>query len=178
MIEEDHTKSRIILTEFFVQSIQEMYYTENKISAEFSKIKDQIGSPKLLEILKIHYSIHLKHLERIEKIFTLSNEKMEIKNCEALNAIISEAKSHLAVFSEDPVNWEIALILVTQKLAYFKIASYGGLTHLAIKLNYHSIASLLAFCVQEEEEFLSTHLNGIFDAFLAAHVEGYKSDLN
>ena len=175
---DESTKSRFVLDAFFVDSLQEMQYAENAISIEFGDIKDHIVSPKLLEILKIHYAIHLKHKERIEKVFHIINKPITGKVCEPIKALLSEAKSHLSVFSEDTVNWEIALILVSQKLAYYKIASYGGLAHLAINLNYHSAAALLAFCVQEEEEFIANNFSGIIDAFLASNVEGYKSELN
>lgn len=175
---EETQSSRNDLEAFYVDSLHEMYYAESAISTAFGNIKDQIISPNLLEILKIHFAIHLKHKERLEKIFKLRNEKIKTKNSESLNGILSEALHHLAVFSTDPVNWEIALILVSQKLAHYKIASYGGLAHLAINLNDRSAATFLAFSVQEEEEFLSKKLNELFDAFLASHVEGYKSETN
>ena len=36
-------------------------------------------------------------------------------------------------------------------------------------------AQIVARFIQEEEEFIANHLNRIFDAFLASHVEGYKN---
>ena len=170
--------SRAVLDAFFVDSLQEIYYAENAISVAFGNIIDDIVSPQLLEILKIHYAIHLKHKERIEKVFLLRNEPISTKNCEPINALLAQAIHHLSVFSGDTGNWEIALILVSQKLAYYKIASYGGLAHLAINLNYRSAAALLAFSVQEEEEFIANKLNGLIDAFLTSNVDGYKSELN
>ena len=92
-----------------------------------------------------------------------------------MKALLSQTRNHLSIFADDSINWEIALILVAQKLAYYKIASYGGLAHLAINLEFRNAAALLAFSVQEEEEFIANHLNRIFDAFLASHVEGYKN---
>ena len=92
-----------------------------------------------------------------------------------MKALLSQTRNHLSIFADDSINWEIALILVAQKLAHYKIASYGGLAHLAIKLNYHKAATLLAVSAQEEEEFIANHLNRIFDAFLASHVEEYKN---
>ena len=167
--------SRSVLEAFFINSLQEMYYAEHAISSEFGGIKDRILSPKLFEILKIHTAIQLKHIDRLEKIFKFNNEKIKSKNCRALNGLLSESLSQLSVFSNDIVNWEIALILVSQKFTHYKIASYGGLTHLAINLNYRSAATLLACSVQDEEEFFANHLNGLIDAFLSAHVEGYKN---
>ena len=170
-----HSASESMLEDFFIHSLQEMYYVENSISAEFALIKDQISSAKLKDILKTHYAIHLRHKDRLVKIFELRDEFIENKKSEIFDALISEGKRHLAIFPNDIVNWEIALILVSQKLSHYKIASYGGLAHVAIKLNYYKAATLLAISVQEEEEFIANNLNGIFDAFLASHVAGYRN---
>lgn len=164
-----------VLEEFFINSLREMYYAENAIGEEFQTIKDQIISSNLEKILNNHFSIHLKHKNRLEKIFKLKNENIESIKCYPFDALVSESKNHLSVFTGDPANWEIALILVTQKMTHYKIASYGGLAHLAIKLNSYKAATLLAICVQEEEEFIANNLNGIIDTFLSAHVDGYKN---
>ena len=170
--------SRAVLDAFFIESLEQMNYAENEISIAFGDIKNKIVSPKVLEILKIHFTIHTKHKERLEKVFLLRNKPVKNKTYKPINAILSEAKNRLSIFSGDTVNWEIALILISQKLAYYKIASYGGLAHLAINLNFRSEAALLAFSVQEEEEFLAKNLNGLINAFLTVNVDGYKSDEN
>ena len=170
---DEHSKS--VLEDFFIHSLQEMYYAENLIASEFETIEDQIVSPSLKKILKNHYEILLKHRIRLEKIFQLKNESSEGKNSNTFNALLNEGKGHLSIFEGDPVNWEIALILVSQKLAHYKIASYGGLAHLAIKLGIYKAATLLAISAQEEEEFIANNLNGIIDAFLSSHVQGYRN---
>lgn len=162
------------LNDFFINSLQEMYFAENAISVAFINIKDQISTTTLNEILHTHFDIHLKHKERLEKIFQLKKERIDSKNCTAINALLSEGKDHLSLFDDDKPNWEIALILLSQKLAHYKIATYGGLAHLAINLKYHQAATFLAFSVQEEEEFIANNLNGIIDTFLTSHIEGYK----
>lgn len=149
-----------------MESIKEMYFAETTISTAFDKIKDKIVSPKLEEILINHHKIHLRHLDRLKKIFEILNESMEIKSCEAIIALLEDSNKHFTVFSGDIANWEIALILVSQKLAHYKIASYGAVAHLAINLNYHRAATLLAVCVQEEEEYIQSYLNGITHEFL------------
>lgn len=168
-------QSKSVLENFFINSLQEMYYAETEIATEFALIKDHIISPKLNDILKTHFAIHLKHKERLEKIFLLRNEIIVARECETFNALLAEGVNHLSVFTNDIENWEIALILVSQKLTHYKIASYGGMAHLAIKLNYYKAATLLAISVQEEEEFIANNLDGIIDAFLVSNVEGYKN---
>lgn len=174
----ENSNSKAVLEHFFIQSLREMYYAENSISDAFSEIIDKIESPKLLEILKIHFAIHLKHKERLEKIFISRNDKISTKVCKPMKALLTQTQLHLSIFNEDIINWEIALILVSQKLAYYKIASYGGLAHLAINLEFRNAATLLAVSVQEEEEFIANKLNSLIDSFISAHIEGYKKELN
>lgn len=175
---EENKRSREELYDFFIDSLQEMYYAEREISEAFSHIINHIVSPQLLEILKIHYSIHQKHVERLEKIFHFRNEKVTKKVCKPIKALITEANHRLSVFAGDTINWEIALILVSQKLAYYKIASYSGLAHIAINLEFRNSAALLAFSVQEEEEFIANHLSNIINSFISSHIEDYKNDEN
>ncbi|WHF51330.1 DUF892 family protein [Chryseobacterium gotjawalense] len=167
--------SRSLLETFFTHSLQEMYFAETAIAEEFGLIKHKIVSLKLREILKTHYEIHLKHKMRLEKVFQLRNEPVKSKTSPTFNALLSEGKNHLSIFSADIVNWEIALILFSQKLAHYKTASYSGLAHLAINLNYYKAATLLAISVQEEEEYISNNLDDIINTFLASHVEGFKN---
>ncbi|QOW11677.1 DUF892 family protein [Kaistella flava (ex Peng et al. 2021)] len=103
---DDLAHSRAVLEDFFIDSLKEMYYAEKEIANEFDLIKDHIISSKLKEILKTHFAIHLKHKERLEKIFKLRNEVIESKECPTFNALICEAKNHLAVFSTDIDNWK------------------------------------------------------------------------
>ena len=169
------SNSSVGLEDFFIQSLREMYYAECQIAKKFDDIIPLVKSPILAGIIKNHFRILLKHKERLERIFLIKNQSVESKNCKIFDALLAEGLSHLSLFSNDIVNWEIALILVSQKLAHYKIASYGGLAHLAINLNYYKAATLLAFSAQEEEEYITNNLNGIIDAFLNSHVEGYKN---
>ena len=158
--------SRKTLRRFFSESLKELYFSENIISNEYGKISHKIKSEKLEFILKNHFMIHLKHKERLEKIFQMQNESFKSKECAAIIALLNEANQHFTIFSDDIVNWEIALILTSRKLAHYKIAAYGSAAHLAINLNDHAAATLLAIDVQEEEEFIERYLNDITYEFL------------
>lgn len=171
---EKKLQSRQLLEVFFIESLQELYFAENKIATSFDRIKDQIKSKKLEEILGTHTAIHLKHKIRLEKIFELRKEDRMEKPSESVIALISEAKKYFTLFSDDIVNWEIALILISQKLAHYKIAAYGAVAHLAINLNDYRAATLLAIDVQEEEEYIEKHLNGITHEFLRPYAENFN----
>ncbi len=158
--------SREGLQQFFMDSIMELYCAEKIVGESYQNIKHGILSEKLKIILDNHYAIHLSHLERLEKIFKLHHETPRFKDCESFTALISEAQKHLEFFANDPLNWDIALILTAQKLAHYKIAAYSASAHLAINLNLCAEATLLAVDVQEEEEFIHNYLDELIHEFL------------
>ncbi len=160
------SNSRKTLRLFFSETLRELYFCETIISTEFGKIKQKIESQKLESILQNHFMIHLRHKERLEKIFQMQNESLKPKECPAIIALLNDANEHFKIFSDDIVNWEIALILTSRKLAHYKIAAYGAAAHLAINLNNHAAATLLAIDVQEEEEFIEKYLNDLTYEFL------------
>lgn len=171
-----HHLSRSELDRFFLDTLEKMYFAEQLIEHAFWEVKNHEMSQRLAEILQIHFAIQRKHKERMEKIFLLRDETIQSKESRVLVGLLAEAKIQLDIFADDIVNWEIALILVVQKITYYKIASYGGLAHLAITLEYHCEATLMAVSVQEEEEFLANNLTGIFEGFVSDHLKGFKNE--
>lgn len=167
------SNSTDILRIYFTESLKELYFAENAISAVFTTIRDQVRSHKLQAILTTHFQIHLNHKYRLERIFRMQNERPEAKHCVSISALLNEANERFSQFSADRVNWEIAMILTSRKLAHYKIAAYGAAAHLAINLNAYPAATLLAVNVQEEEEFVDKHLNRITHDFLRPNSEGF-----
>ena len=136
---------------FLTASLHELYFANDVIGIAFKRIQEQIVSPELQEVLNTHYSIHLNHKSRLEKIFQLQKTPLESKDCVAVNALLSQAMEYLALFTHDIRNWEIALILTSRKLAHYKIAAYGAAAHLALSLPQAASATLLAISVQEKD---------------------------
>lgn len=168
--------SRSTLQLFFQQSLQELYYAKIRIAETFTQIQHRINCPQLEAILSNHHQMHLAHKKRLEKIFTLHHIPAVCRDCGEVNAILAQASENLIVFSDDMENWEITLILTTRKLVHYKIASYGAVAHLAIRLNHTEAATLLAISVQEEEEFVEKYLNGLTDEFLCPYKMGLPTD--
>ena len=166
---QENSDSRKTLLLFFSESLKELYFAEIAISEAFHEISGKISAPQLKTILNNHYQIHLNHKERLAKIFKMQDELVETKNNAAIIALLNDANEHFTVFSDDIVNWEIALLLTSRKLAHYKIAAYGAAAHLAINLNNHRAATLLAIDVQEEEDFVNNHLNDITHQFLGPY---------
>ena len=166
------SSSGLPLELFFQQSLQELYYAKKSIADTFTQIQDRIRSPQLQAILSNHHHMHLAHKKRLEKIFCIHNIPAVPKDCGAVKAILAQASENLNVFSDDIESWEITLILTTRKLVHYKIASYGAVAHLAIRLNHTEAATLLAISVQEEEEFVEKYLNGLTDEFLCPYTKG------
>lgn len=161
-----HSRSREALQRYFTASLKELYFAKGLITSAVTDVQHLVVSPSVRHLLCRHYDIHLTQKKRLEKIFHLTKTPLESKSCEAVNALIAQARKDLTGFSDDKTSWEIALILISRKVAHYKIGSYGAAAHLAMSLNKPEAATLLAITVQEEEEFMEGVVDHLTDDFL------------
>ncbi len=163
-----------VFESYFLISLQKMYDAENQIAIAFNQIKDSVTSPELQKVFDNHYSIHEKHLQRIDKIFKFLKVEAKGVSCDSVDAILKEGQSNIGNMSGNTVNVEVALMLTSQKLTHYKIGAYAGLAYLAIRLNYTDAATFLAISVQEEEEYADNKLRDVIEEFLSLIAKGKK----
>lgn len=165
------------LKPYFLEILRQMYWAESEIGQRFTKIKDDVGSAQLKESFANHCIVHIRHQNRLEKIFELLNEKVAGAKNNVVSELLSETEEHLAQLAANIINWETALILTSQKLTHYKIANYSGLTHLALTLKYYPAATLLAFCVQDEEDYSTGDLTKLLGEMLLSYAADYNQRL-
>ncbi len=165
------------LKPYFLESLRQMYWAESEIGRRFTKIKDDVESAQLKESFANHFVVHIRHQNRLKKIFKLLNEKVMGSRNKVVRELLSETQEHLAQLAANSINWETALILTSQKLTHYKIANYSGLTHLALTLKYYPAATLLAFCVQDEEDYSTGDLTKLLGQMLVSYAADYNQRL-
>ena len=106
--------------------------------------------------LKKAFSAHLeqtkKHVERLEKVFHMIDEKPEAEKCLAMAGIVAEGEDIISETHDDSMQRDIGLIFAGQKAEHYEIATYGGLVFLAKKLGKNDVADLLYKTLTEEKE--------------------------
>ena len=157
------------LHKFFVSALKDIYFAENAIVDALQKMEEAATTEELKEAFEDHQLQTKKHISRLEKVFKLIDEKPEQKECKAIKGIIEEGEEIIKSTEEGSMTRDAALIIAAQKVEHYEIATYGGLTQLAITMGHDKAADLLEKTLQEEEdtdynltEIAETYIN--FDA--------------
>jgi ferritin-like metal-binding protein YciE len=141
-----------ILEKFFIDSLKDIYWAENRITKALPKMQDAANSPKLEQAFQEHLNITYKQISRLEEIFQMMGQEAEGKKCEAMKGILDEGETIVDETEDGTATRDVGLIMAAQKVEHYEIATYGGLTQLAKTLGKDSVAKLLEETLKEEYE--------------------------
>lgn len=148
------------LGKFFLDALQDIYYAEAKIEESLAKIKHKATSEELQEALEDHELVTKKQILRLEKVFKHLGEEAKKKKCDAIDGILKEVDEMVKNTEDGSMTRDVAIIIGSQKVEHYEIATYGGLVQIAITLGHEKVADLLETTLDEEEEtdFLLTEI--------------------
>ncbi|MEI9920137.1 MAG: ferritin-like domain-containing protein [Bacteroidota bacterium] len=158
---ESQTKeeSDSMLLEFFVDEIKDIYWAEKHLTKALPKMQKAATTGELQDAFEKHLEQTTGHVERLEQVFELLEEKAVAKKCEAMEGIVKESQSIIEDTDEGTATRDVGLILAAQKVEHYEIATYGSLATLAKTLGRDDIARILNETLEEEkttDELLTT----------------------
>jgi ferritin-like metal-binding protein YciE len=145
-------KGDSLLKEYFVESLQDIYYAEKAITKALPKMTKAATSEELKDAFEEHLAVTQEQVSRLEQVFETIGEKAKGKKCEAIEGLIKEGESIIEDTDEGTATRDVGLIMAGQKIEHYEIATYGGLVQLAHTLGLEDAAELLAVTLQEEKE--------------------------
>lgn len=138
------------LNELFINELECMYATENKIVKSLNKLIKLASFHELKEALSKHLKETKKQITRIEKIFAIMDLPLKKKPCEAIEGILKEADEILENKTKT-ATLDAAIISAAQKVEHYEIASYGTLRSFAKYLDMNiEIIKLIQETLDEE----------------------------
>ena len=141
-----------LLKEFFIESLQDIYYAEKAITKALPKMKKAASSEELKAAFEDHLNVTKDQVARLDQVFASIEEKAKGKECEAILGLIKESESIIEDTDEGTATRDVGLILAAQKVEHYEIATYGGLVQLAMTLGLAEAADLLRLTLDEEKE--------------------------
>src|SRR6201996_3606826 len=126
--------------EFFVDELKDIYWAEKHLVTALPKMKKAATSPKLAAAFEKHLGETKTHIETLEKIFELLDEKAVAKKCDAMAGILEEANGIIEDTEKGTMIRDCGLILGAQKVEHYEIATYGGLRTLAAAMGHNDVA--------------------------------------
>ena len=110
------------------------------------------SSEELQQAIGNHIEQTKVHVTRLEEVFGLLDEKAVAKKCDAMAGLVEEAESIVEDTEDETATRDVGIILASQKVEHYEIATYGGLATLAKTLNRQDIAKILGETLAEEKE--------------------------
>ena len=147
----DGSEKGNMLEEFFKDEIKDIYWAEKHLVKTLPKMAKAATSPELKEAFTNHLEETKGHVERLEQVFELLEEKVQAKKCDAMEGITKEGDGVIEDTETGTSTRDVGLILSGQKVEHYEIATYGGLVQLARNLGRNDIAELFGQTLEEEK---------------------------
>jgi len=140
------------LMELFVDSLRDIYWAENHLVKALPKMIQAASSPKLVTAIENHLEETIEHVSRLEVIFDLLGLEAIAKKCDAMEGLAKEGEGIIESTDEGTATRDVGIILASQKVEHYEIATYGGLAQLAATLSLADVAEILTQTLEEEKQ--------------------------
>jgi ferritin-like metal-binding protein YciE len=140
------------LSDFFMDQLNEIFHSENKMFAAWPQLMEAADATDLKQLFQDYHSHIQKDIVRLEGIFALLNCSSDGRTADAMDGLLSEAKTVIEKTKQGSHTRDAAIIVAVQKAGHYKIAAYGSLQQIASTLGMEDISNLLSQCLQEEKD--------------------------
>jgi ferritin-like metal-binding protein YciE len=144
------TKPIKSLNDLFVHTLQDIYYTEQKLTKAIPKMASKVSDPQLQSAFLTHLAETEVHVKRVEEVFKMHGEPPKSVTCPAIDGIVTEAEDIMKDAS-DPEVLDAAALAAAQAVEHYEITRYGTLIAWARELGRNDCASVLQQNLDEEK---------------------------
>ena len=137
--------------EFFVDELKDIYWAEKHLVKALPKMQKAATSPELAAAFEKHTQETQLHIDTLEQVFALLEEKAAAKKCDAMAGLLEEANGIIEDTDAGTMIRDAGLILAAQKVEHYEIATYGTLTVFAKTMGRDDVADLLAQTLENEK---------------------------
>ena len=140
------------LKEFFVDQLKDIYWAEKKLFKTLPKLQEAATTPELKDAFGQNRRQAQTHVDRLEQVFGMVNEKIESTKCSAIADIVDEGADIIDETNKGTAQRDTGLIFAGQKAGHYKIATYNGLVNLAKNIGFNNAADVLRKTLAEDRE--------------------------
>lgn len=137
--------------EFFVDELKDIYWAEKHLVKALPKMKKAATSEALAAAFEKHTQETSLHIQTLEQVFELLEEKAQAKKCDAMEGLLEEADGIISDTDSGTLIRDAGLILAAQKVEHYEIATYGTLVVFASNMGRPDVAELLQNTLDNEK---------------------------
>jgi ferritin-like metal-binding protein YciE len=139
------------LEKFFTDSLKDIYWAEKALTKALPKMQKAATTGELQTAIEEHLGQTKEQVSRLEQVFELIGERAQAKKCDAMEGLIKEGESIVEETEKGSMTRDVGIIMASQKIEHYEIATYGGLISLANTLGKMDVAEILATTLEEEK---------------------------
>ena len=139
------------LNDLFVQKLRYVYDAEERLVKALPKLSKAATSSELKSAFDSHLKETETHMERVEQLFGLFDQKPNADTNDSIKGIISAGDDVISLKADAPVK-DAALIAAAQAAEHYEIAEYGTLRAWARVLGKTEALQLLEWTLEEEKK--------------------------
>jgi ferritin-like metal-binding protein YciE len=141
-----------LLHELFVDELKDIYWAEKHLVKALPKLRKAATSQELANALEDHLEVTQNQIDRLDEVFEMIDMTPRAKKCEAMEGLVKEAMILMEGIPKGTAARDAGLIISTQKIEHYEIASYGSMVQLARTMGRDDVADLLDITLEEEKE--------------------------
>lgn len=145
-------KGNTQLATFFEDCLKDIYWAEKALTKALPKMKKASTTEELQAAIEMHVGQTEEHVGRLEQVFQLLGKKAQAKKCDAMEGLIKEGEAIVERTEDGSMTRDVAIIVASQKVEHYEIATYGSLVQLARTMGNEEIADILEMTLEEEKE--------------------------
>jgi len=138
------------LKDLFHDTLKDIYFAEKKILTTLPKLAKAARSNDLKAAFEKHRTETEGHVERLEQVFAIIDEKPQGKTCAAILGITEEGAEIMEEYKGSPA-LDAGLLAAAQAVEHYEISRYGTLRTWAEEMGLDDAADLLQETLEEEE---------------------------
>lgn len=140
------------LEKFFEDSLKDIYWAEKHLTKALPKMRKAATTQELKDAIEEHLEQTREHVARLEQVFEIIERPARAKKCEAMEGLTKEGESVIEETEDGSMTRDVGIIMASQKVEHYEIATYGGLVTLAATLGLEDAAEILAQTLEEEKQ--------------------------
>lgn len=139
------------LNDFFLDQLRDMYSAETQSISILEKMTETASNKKLKDRFKTHLKETHGHVEKLEEVFKILDEKAKGHRCKAMAGIIEEIEDTLNCGAPEAV-MDAGLIAGERRIEHYEISAYETTIELAKELGEDKITDLLEEILKDEKK--------------------------
>ena len=137
---------------FFLDGLKDIYWAEKHLVKTLPKMAKATSTDELKQAIETHLEQTKGHVQKLEEVFQLLDEKPVAKKCDGMEGLTKEGDHAIEETEDGSITRDAALIVSAQKVEHYEIASYGSLAQLARTMNHTEVAEILGQILDEEKD--------------------------